>query len=105
MTFLKKLNSLLSSSIRAGREAYWLYVRCARCGEKLCTRVNLYNDLSIDYGEKEDQNTYVCRKTLVGDQHCFQRIEIKLTFDANRKLIDKEIVGGEFISAEKYNAS
>ena len=105
MAFLKKLSSVFSSSSGAGKEAYWLYARCASCGEKLCTRVNLNNDLSVNYGEKDSQNNYVCRKTLVGNQHCFQRIEIKLTFDANRKLIEREIVGGMFISAEEFEAS
>jgi hypothetical protein len=104
MSFLKKLGGLFSSSSGTGKGEYWLYARCAWCGEKLRTRVNLYNDLSINYGENDSQNYYVCRKVLVGDQHCFRRIEIKLTFNANRKLIDQEIIGGEFISAEEFEA-
>jgi hypothetical protein len=104
MTFLKKLSGFLSSSGGSDKAAYWVYARCAWCGEKLRTRVNLYNDLSLNYGEKDSQDNYVCRKTLVGNQHCFRRIEIKLTFNANRKLIDQEIIGGEFISAEEFEA-
>lgn len=105
MTIFKKLSNLLSSPGGASKVEYWVYARCAWCGEKLRTRVNLYNDLSINYGEKDSQNYYVCRKLLVGDQHCFRRIEIKLTFDADRKLIDREIIGGEFISAEEFEVS
>ena len=54
----------------------WVYVRCAGCGEKLRTRISLNNDLSIDFGEGENQDIYICRKTLVGNQQCFRRIEI-----------------------------
>lgn len=104
MAFLKKLSDFLFSSGGADQASYWVYARCAWCGEKLCTRVNLYNDLSVNYGENDSRNNYVCQKTLVGNQHCFRRIEIKLTFNANRKLIDREIIGGEFISAEEFKA-
>lgn len=85
-------------------DALWLYARCTGCGEKLRTRVNLYNDLSVDYGEGGSQDKYICRKTLVGNQQCFRRIEITLTFNANRKLIGQEISGGEFITAADFEA-
>jgi len=104
MAIMKKLSGFLSSSGGSDKAAYWVYARCAWCGEKLRTRVNLNNDLSLNYGEKDSQNYYICRKILVGNQHCFRRIEIKLTFNPNRKSIDREIIGGEFISAEKFDA-
>jgi hypothetical protein len=28
---------------------------------------------------------------------CFQRIEVELTFDENRKLVDRQIQGGVFV--------
>jgi hypothetical protein len=31
-------------------------------------------------------------------------MEIKLTFNPNHKLIDREIIGGKFISAEEFEA-
>ena len=105
MAFMKKLGEFLSSSKVRSTDAYWIYARCAWCGEKLRARVNLYNDLSINYGEKDGQDTYICQKTLVGDQQCFRRVEIKLIFSANRKLIEQEIIGGEFISVEEFEAS
>ena len=100
MDFLKRLRRNVSSSINQDRDSLWIYARCARCGEKLRARVNLFNDLSINYAEGASQDTYICRKTLVGDQQCFQRIEITLIFNASRKLIGQEITGGEFISAD-----
>jgi hypothetical protein len=104
MTLMKILGGLFSSPKGGSKEAYWIYARCGWCGEKLSARVNLYNDLSINYGDKEGQDTYICRKILVGDQQCFRRVEIKLVFNINHKLIDREIIGGEFISAEEYEA-
>lgn len=54
------------------------------------------NDLSIEYGNG-DQVTYFCRKGLMGTQRCFQTIEVALKFDANKKLLAKEITGGKFV--------
>lgn len=104
MAFLKKLSGFLSSPNREEKDSYWIYARCAYCGEKLRTRISLFNDLSASYAENDGQDIYICRKTLVGNQRCFRRIEIKLNFDDNRKLIDREIVGGEFITDEEYQA-
>ena len=44
-------------------------------------------------------------RPLVGNQQCFRRIDIQLTFNSNRKIIGREIVGGEFISVEEFDAS
>ncbi len=100
MSFLKNLGKLFSSSDRQDENAYWVAVKCHRCGEVIRTRINLNNDLSIDYGEEGGATTYFCRKMLMGESGiCFQRIEIELTFDANRKLLNREITGGIFVDA------
>ena len=61
----------------------------------LSTRVNLHNDLSVEYDG--DQTSYRCRKVLIGDGPCFQRMEVLLTYDANRRLLSRELSGGEFV--------
>lgn len=96
MGIIEKISRFFSSSSMGDEAAYWIYVRCDRCGEKLQTRVNLHNDLSVEYVEG-NIHSYNCRKTMVGSSGCFQRIEIQLIFDKNRKLIDREITGGTFI--------
>ena len=103
MSFLKRLGNLFNSDQNSGFDdrSYWVYVRCNRCGEQLHSRINLYNDLSVEYGGENDQ-TYHCRKTIVGRTGCFQRIEVKLNFDKNRKLSERQISGGEFITPEEY---
>ncbi|HNB53311.1 MAG TPA: hypothetical protein PK530_15275 [Anaerolineales bacterium] len=99
MSFFKKLSSLFTSSApRQDADSYWLKVQCNRCGEVIEARVNMLNDLSLDYGEGE-KTTYFCRKVLMGSQLCFQQIEVTLTFDVNRKLHDRQISGGKFVEA------
>ena len=93
MNFLK---NLFSQKTAPARSLLALKVRCRRCGEIIESRVDLANDLSVDYDEA-DHITYHCRKGLIGKQHCYQTIEVELKFDADRRLIDRQISGGEFV--------
>lgn len=96
MSFFKKFTNLFSAPTASQETtAYWIAVRCNRCGETLRARVDLRNDLSIEYGDSA--TTYFCRKVLIGEGHCFQRVEVELTFDADRRLINREISGGQFV--------
>ena len=101
MSFLKKLSSLLSPP-SGDKRSLWLYVKCEKCGEVLKGRVDLYNDLSIQYKESGGGTIYYCRKVFVGSNRCYRPIEVELTFDKNRRLVDKEIIGGEFVTEEDY---
>ncbi|MBC8450040.1 MAG: hypothetical protein H8D78_20095 [Chloroflexi bacterium] len=105
MSFLKRLGKTFASGQREDADALWVYVRCRRCGEAIGTRISLRNDLSIHYGETGQPSGYHARKVLVGGQRrCYQPLEIHLTFDAGRRLLEREISGGEFITAEEYAA-
>jgi hypothetical protein len=79
---------------------YWVFVRCDPCGEVLATRINLQNDLSLDYDNYGKK--YFVRKLLVGSSGCFQRVEIMLSFDSKRNLVSREIHGGSFITRDEY---
>ena len=103
MGFFKKLASLVSAT-PTDMETLGLYVRCDKCGEVLGTRIHLGNDLSPLYGEGGPGITYFVRKTLMGSKRCFQPIEVELTFDADRKVIARDIMGGQFITEEEYEA-
>jgi hypothetical protein len=46
--------------------------------------------------------SYHCRKVLMGSSTCFQKIEVVLRYDANRKLVDQEVIGGEAITQEEF---
>lgn len=99
MGFLDGLKSLFAGG-SGGDGGYYIYARCRRCGEALRTRVNLRNDLSAD-----ESGGYVLHKTLVGGGRCFERIEVTLTFGGSRQVTNREISGGEFITAEDYAAA
>lgn len=102
MSLIKKIAEFIGTGSRPASNMLWIYVQCAACGEKLRAEVNLANDLSVAYADAEREDRFVCRKVLVGSRRCFRRIEVSLTFDSQRKLIEKEIWGGEFIAAEEY---
>jgi hypothetical protein len=91
-----------SSSGNSGR-TYTIYAKCQRCGEPLKGRVDMMNEPSLG----EDEETWVVRKGLVGSgaQRCFQTVEVTLTFDAKKQtVIDSEVIGGQLITAEEYEA-
>ncbi len=97
MNFLKQLFG--GSAGKPTSPFYDLVVKCNRCGEIIHAQINLNNDLSAEYSESGEQ-TYICRKMLMGKARCFQQIEVSLTFDANRKLVSSEVVGGAMIGEE-----
>ncbi len=97
---LKRLMKFLTRP-NNGRE-YWFYVRCGRCGEVIKGRIDMLNDLSLQYPENGGDDHYFTRKVLMGSNRCFQRIETEFTFDLNRNLTGKEITGGTFITEEEY---
>jgi hypothetical protein len=95
MSFLKRLAGFFSPPAAHGPH-YELEVVCNRCGEVITCSINLNNDLSIVYGATENDSSYFCRKVVIGEQRCFQQIEIELTFDRNRRLMERKIKGGKF---------
>jgi hypothetical protein len=98
VNFLKRLFGLGASPAQKPEgNSYLLTVRCHRCGEVIQTRINLNDDLSIDYAEDGSTAGYFCRKVLMGKQSCFRPIEVRLTFDAQRRLTDRQISGGDFV--------
>ena len=102
MSFLKKIASALSPKGAEQGEVLWVYVRCHKCGEMIKTRIDLRHDLTPNYSAEGRVTDYVLRKVLIGSQRCFEPIEVKLTFDPQRRLGSREIAGGEFISREEY---
>lgn len=97
MSFFKKFANLFFPSGGNYEPGYWITVKCNRCGEEIHTRIDLRNDLSIDYGEDGSATTYFCRKTIIGSLRCYQGIEVELVFDANHKLINRDIKWGKFL--------
>jgi hypothetical protein len=91
MGFLKKL---FGSDTAKPEKHYVFHVKCNRCGEIIEGRVDLDNDLSLDY--EGDSTVYFVRKGLIGNNRCFQQIEVEMKFTANRELIEQQATGGQF---------
>jgi hypothetical protein len=93
MNLLQKLFG--GSSASSQNRYYTLSVKCLRCGEIIEGRVDLNNDLSVQYEESGD--VFYARKILMGENKCFQRIEVELKFTSTRELLEQHITGGEFL--------
>jgi translation initiation factor 2 beta subunit (eIF-2beta)/eIF-5 len=94
MNFLQKIFG--SSFAKPDKRYYTFFVKCKRCGETIEGRVDLDNELSVEY--EDDGNTYFVRKVLMGENRCFQRIEVELKFTSKRELIERQVIGGELVS-------
>lgn len=92
MSFLK---NLFGGPQKHEKNYYVFQVKCKRCSEIIEGRVDLDNDLSVEY--EGENRVYQVRKVLMGSGHCFQQIEVEMKFTADRELIEKEIKGGTFV--------
>lgn len=98
MSLFDKVRAALSgggSAARSDKHMLEFTVRCRRCGELLTGKVDLQNDLSQDY----EREAYFVRKLISGSgaNRCFEQVEVQFTFDANKHLVEREIVGGVFV--------
>jgi hypothetical protein len=91
------LTNLFTGSLKDN--SFWITVQCGRCGEVIQTRIDLNNDLSVEYGEGDKDSTYFCRKVLIGKKGCYLPVEVELKFDSRRNLVEKQIKGGKFVDA------
>jgi hypothetical protein len=93
MNLLQKLFG--GSPAKSQKHYYTFSVKCKRCGEILEARVDLDNELSVEYEEGGD--IYHARKMIMGENKCFQRMEVEFKFSSTRELLEQHITGGEFI--------
>ena len=91
MSFLKNL----FTPAKPDKHYYTFTVKCNRCGEIIEGRVDLEHDLSLDYDG--DREVLHIRKGLMGNNRCFQQIEVELKFDSSRQIMEQHITGGEFM--------
>ena len=83
----------------------YYYVRCAKCGEAIRVRVDRSNDLAQEFEDGGDHPSgYVATKGVVGKK-CFRTISVTIKFDGARRETSRSIDGGDFISAEEYQAA
>ena len=97
MSFFRQIGKFLSGGPAPTISFYPVTVRCNKCKEILETRVNLANDLSVEYDDKGEISGFVCRKLLQGSGMCFQAIEVNMRFNPNRIISDCQVVGGTLV--------
>jgi hypothetical protein len=104
MSLLKKISSALFKGAggEGGAGVHREYVRCARCGEKICVRVDVDNELTPQLDEGE--GAYYVRKGVIGSgkNRCFELMEVELFFSPDRRLVSRYISRGEFITREEF---
>jgi hypothetical protein len=79
--------------------ALYIYVRPKMCKEVVRVRIDLLNQLS----RTEDESGYFVRKEARGTR-CPFAAEIHLTFDSSYRVTTQEIVNGEFVTQQEYEA-
>ncbi|HTX91293.1 MAG TPA: hypothetical protein VMC09_08755 [Anaerolineales bacterium] len=71
-------------------------VKCKRCGEIIQGQVNVNNEPSLEF-DGSGKPYYICRKVLMGNQMCFQQIEVIFKFNEMRGILERQVTGGEFV--------
>jgi hypothetical protein len=104
MGFLDRVASALFRGGAEQGDVHQEYVRCDHCDEKIPVRVDLRHELTPQFGEGEC--AYFVRKGVIGSggTRCFRTIDVRLTFDAQKQLVTREIAGGAFITREEFEA-
>ncbi len=100
MNFFQKLFKSFTPPPNLHGNYYAFSVKCRRCGEVIQGQVNIYNDPSLEIDD-QGKSYYVCRKVLIGSSGCFQQIEVIFKFDEPRRVLDRQISGGEFADGEE----
>ena len=79
-----------------------LYIKCRRCSAPVHVRIDPNNELAADYGDDGAEGYLVVKE--ITDDRCFRRMRAELHFDSRRRETSRALDGGDFISAEEYEA-
>lgn len=93
MGFLKDL--FKGTPAKPQKRYYTFQVKCNRCSEIIEGRVDLDNDLSLEF--EDNRNVYFVRKVVMGNAYCFQQVEVEMKFTSKRELIEQQVQGGTFV--------
>ena len=91
MSFLKNLFG--GTSAKPEKHYYTFQIKCNRCGEIIEGRIDLDNDLSLN----DEADGYIVHKGLIGNNRCFQQVEVEMKFTSERNLIEQQAQGGMFV--------
>lgn len=102
MKFFEKIKAALLSTTNGeikDKNGLYFYVKCAKCGAPVRIRADKFHDLQRDM----ENGGFILRKEIM-DGSCFQLMYATIRFDANYRILEQEIEGGEFITWETYQA-
>ncbi len=100
MSWFKRIFGI---SLVPPERAIVVYVRCDKCQHPVSVRIDRYNDLAVEYNEREIEIGYVVHKSIM-DSTCFRIMQATLTFDTQRNEQTRTISGGTFIDEATYRA-
>jgi hypothetical protein len=106
MSFLDRLFGRgKSSGAQSDQFGMLYYVKCKKCGEVLRLRLDRRWDLQQEFeGSGDVVSGYLATKEVMGTQ-CFNMMHVEIVFDTGHREKNREVRGGEFVSAEDYEAS
>ncbi len=98
MGFLKKLFGPKAPKNETA-EALFIYSQCDKCQEKFRNRIDKQYDLQMNYTDTGPP--YRAHKELIGAS-CRNKISVDVEFDSQKRLTEKSIENGIFITREEY---
>lgn len=102
MSFLGRLFGRLGSPAPSA-SILWIYVRCARCGEKIRIRVNRNTDAVQEYDESGRFTHYRLRKEILGN-NCPSLMAVELNFDQAGRIVDQQAERCTIIDEQAFAA-
>ena len=95
------LRRLLGGRNSADNRILHLYVECNHCHTPVHVRVDVYNDLTLEYDDREQAVGYVLRKEIM-DARCFRLMHAEILFDTGRRETRRTVEGGVFVDESVY---
>ena len=80
-----------------------LYVRCAKCGEKIHVRANRHTDISQEYGEDGGNAVPTLHKEILGSK-CQNLMYAHFTFDPSYRIVTSSGERCTIISRSEFEA-
>jgi hypothetical protein len=86
-----------------GANVLWLYVRCARCGEKIRVRINRTTDAQQEYDESGRPTHYLLRKEILGNR-CPNLMAVEMQLDNGGRIVEQQADRCVVIDAQEFEA-
>lgn len=101
MNILKKLfGGGDGSRISSDASGMYLYFKLHRCGDIVRVRIDMNNELS----QSDEGDGYWVRKLVSNGNYKCTTAEVTVYFDANRKMSNSDVQGGQLVTKDDYDA-